>query len=83
MNKLVTRDALNYRKVTDKPRPKEEKKEEAAAAAAVEEAEKAAETTEVKMETDESEVPAVPETPDDETLALGELAFHRLLIQIT
>ena len=76
VNKLVNRDALNYRKITDKPRTKDEKKEEAPV---VEETPATTESSEVKMETDQNETPAVPETPDDETLALGEYGGVKLL----
>ena len=85
VQKLVSRDTLNYRKITDKPQPEkkeaEEKKEgETATATAV-----PALTEEEKMETDGEAAPEVKqEIPDDETLAQGRLGLRRktILLQV-
>ena len=66
VSKLINRDTLNYRKITDKPRPKEEKKEEGTV-------ESTPEIGEEKMEVDTTdEVKPEKVAVDEEALAQGK-----------
>ena len=75
INKLVSRDILNYRKLTDKPISKEEKKKEGEEEASKEAAGEKEENKEESKE-DQKEESHKTAGPDEETIGLGNYKIN-------